>query len=229
MQQLLLLHGAIGAKDQLLPLANELSGDYEVHLLNFLGHGGEKMPEEDFSIPMFAEQVLDYMEMNRFDQISLFGYSMGGYVAMHLAALYPNRLKKLVTLATKFHWNNEIAAREVKMLDPEKIEEKVPEFAKELKQRHGEQQWRLLLQKTSRLLFLLGESNLLNSEKIVSVTTPSLILLGDRDKMVSLDETVAFYKQLPKAFLGVLPGTGHPIEQVNVKRLAFAIREFIGQ
>ena len=40
-------------------------------------------------------------------------------------------------------------------------------------------------------------------------------MLGDRDKMVSLDETVAVYKSLPNAEMCVLPNTPHPLEQAD--------------
>jgi alpha/beta superfamily hydrolase len=54
-------------------------------------------------------------------------------------------------------------------------------------------------------------------------------LLGDRDKMVPLEETVAVYKQLRNAQFGVIPGTPHAFEQVNVPLLAQLITTFINQ
>jgi pimeloyl-ACP methyl ester carboxylesterase len=227
MQHIVLLHGAIGAKDQLVPLANELSAEFHVHYFSFAGHGGEPMPPEGFSIELFAKQLLDYLDANKLSQVHLFGYSMGGYVAMYLAKHYPERVIKLVTIATKFQWDESIAAREVKMLDPQKLEEKVPAFAKELQQRHGTQAWQTVLQKTASLLFSLGKNNVLKPEDYASLMVPCLLLLGDRDKMVTLEETVAVYKQLSNARLGVLPATPHPLEQVNVKRLGFEIRQFM--
>jgi hypothetical protein len=47
--------------------------------------------------------------------------------------------------------------------------------------------------------------------------------------MVTLDETVAVYKQLPNAQLGVLPGTPHAFEQVNLSVLAQMITRFINE
>jgi esterase/lipase len=228
MQHILLLHGAIGAKDQLKPLADELASGYTIHLLNFAGHGGEQMPEAEFSISLFTQQVLDYLDNRNIERVCLFGYSMGGYVAMHLASLYPGRISKLITLATKFHWDEQISAREVKMLDPVKIEEKVPAFASELRERHQPVAWQTVLDKTAALLLSLGKENVLKAEDIVSIKLPVLLLLGDRDKMVSLEETVTVFKQLPDGRMALLPGTPHPIEQVLVKRLAFEIREFAG-
>ena len=58
MQHLILLHGAIGAKDQLQVLADELSNEFIVHNLGFIGHGGEPLPREAFSIELFANVIL---------------------------------------------------------------------------------------------------------------------------------------------------------------------------
>src|SRR4029077_13449669 len=101
MQHLLVLHGAIGAKDQLQPLAEKLRSHYIVHTLNFSGHGGETIPAT-FSIEGFANDVLHYLKQNNIDKINIFGYSMGGYVALYLAKHYPEKVNKAATLATKF-------------------------------------------------------------------------------------------------------------------------------
>ena len=95
MQHLLLLHGAIGSKEQLFPLAKVLREKYTVHTLNFTGHGGENIPEEPFSIELFAKDVLRYMDQHNIEHTSLFGYSMGGYVAMYLQKNIPKRSAEL--------------------------------------------------------------------------------------------------------------------------------------
>lgn len=41
MQHLLLLHGAIGAKDQLERLEQLFNATHTVHRINFNGHGGD--------------------------------------------------------------------------------------------------------------------------------------------------------------------------------------------
>jgi hypothetical protein len=43
--------------------------------------------------------------------------------------------------------------------------------------------------------------------------------------MVTLDETVAVYRQLPHGQLAVLPNTAHPLEAVSVDRLCWMIRQ----
>jgi len=228
MQHLLLLHGALGSKEQLQPLMVALQDKYIVHIINFSGHGGEAFPGELFSMPLFANDVLHYLQQNNIEQVDIFGYSMGGYVAMHLAKYHPQKVNKVITLATKFHWDETVAAKEIKMLDAAVIEQKLPAFAAQLKQRHAPQDWKLLLEKTTALLLSLGKNNALKLEDYTSLSAPSLLLLGDRDKMISTEETFAVYKQLPNAQLGILPATPHPIEQVNINTLAFFIQQFIG-
>ncbi len=52
---------------------------------------------------------------------------MGGYVALYLAKHHLQLVHKIFTLATKFHWDETVAANENKRLQPEGIEEKVPQ------------------------------------------------------------------------------------------------------
>jgi pimeloyl-ACP methyl ester carboxylesterase len=229
MQHLILLHGAIGAKDQLQPLANRLKNDFNIHLLNFSGHGGNPFPEKPFSFQLFAQDILDYMQTRNLDNAAVFGYSMGGYAAMYLAKYYPGKISKLITLATKYYWDTAVAAKEIKMLDPETIELKLPAFAKELEQRHAPQDWKKVLHHTEQLLIHLGNNNELKAADYASISIPCLLMLGDRDKMISLQETVDVYMQLSNAAFAVLPKTPHPIEKVDMELLSFFIARFLNQ
>ncbi len=227
MKTLLLLHGAIGAEDQLQPLAELLSSKYDIHTLCFSGHGTMPLNDEGFSIPVFSKEVVAYIEKNGLQDVSVFGYSMGGYVAMYIARHYPGKLQKIVTLASKFHWDTAVAEKETKMLDADKIEAKIPAFATTLKSRHTATGWKELLQKTAGMMLEMGERNPLTLEDYPTINNPSLILLGDRDKMISLEETLAVYKALPDARMGIIPDTHHPIEQTNIPLLAEMIKYFV--
>lgn len=223
---LLLLHGAIGAAAQLQPLAAELGKDFTVHTLDFSGHGKKPFPAKPFSISLFAEDVLNYIDGQGLDNVLLFGYSMGGYVGMFLARYHSERISKLATLATKFSWDPAIAQREIQMINPGKIEEKIPAFARTLEQRHHPKDWKQVLQHTAGLLADLGNDPPLTAEVYREISTPSLLLVGDSDKMVSLEETIAVFRNLAGARLGILPGTPHPIEQVDTMMLAWQLRHF---
>ena len=226
MKTLLLLHGAIGSEAQLTDLKDALSKYYSVHTLNFSGHGGKDLTS-DFSIEGFAQEVLDWMKKKKLSSISIFGYSMGGYVALYLARHYPNAIDCVVTLATKLYWDEHVATKEAGNLQPGIIKVKVPAFAEALKQRHLPIDWEVLLEKTAALLNLMGSVNPLNIKDFSQVNCPVLLTLGDRDKMVSLVETVTVFKQIQNGQLAVLPFTHHAIETIDVNMVSLLIRNFI--
>lgn len=226
MKHLLLLHGAVGSKDQLQPLADLLKNDFIVHLFNFSGHGGKPFAQEPFSIKSFATELEGYLSTHKIQHASVFGYSMGGYVALYLAKQQPQLLSEIVTIATKFQWDETIAAKEVAMLNAKIILEKVPVFADQLKQRHQPNDWKLVLEKTKAMLLQMGNENPLQLNDYAAISQPVLLLLGDNDKMVTREETEAVQKALPNSRFVLLEQTAHPIEKVNNVVLADMILEF---
>jgi len=226
MKSILLLHGAIGSSSQLEPLANLLSDSVTVNLLNFSGHGGKTLTDEPFSIEMFAEDVLYFIDRNGLGKVDIYGYSMGGYVALYIAKNYPEKVNRIFTTATKFHWNEETAQRESKTLNPKEISEKVPKFAEQLSQRHSPEDWKVVLKKTAEMMINLGRSKTLKDEDFSLIENKVLLSIGDRDNMVSLEETVDVYRRLKNASLLILPDTPHPIEKISAERLAYEIKMF---
>ncbi len=226
MKKLLLLHGALGSKSQLEPLAEILKNDFEVHALNFSGHGGSPFADT-FGIEQSTTEVLDFLNKNNLEQVDIFGYSMGGYVALNFAHLHPERVGKIVTLATKFDWTLEGAEREIKMLDPDKIEAKIPAFANQLQERHSPNDWKVLLRKTADMMLELGQVPTLTPTILSKIPHQSLICLGDSDQMVSLEETTQAAAALPNGQLKVLEQTPHPFEKVNTAAFTSILASFL--
>lgn len=227
MEHILLLHGALGAASTLEPLKKELLPFYQVHSFNFSGHGGSEIPQAGFSIELFTQDVLAYLDQQQLPAVHIFGYSMGGYVALYLAKLHPEKVKSIFTLATKFNWSPATAEKEIRLLNPEKIQEKVPHFAKALAERHDPQDWKENMIKTADLMQQLGQTPSLPDDDLAQINVPVQVGVGDGDPMVSLEETIKTYRLLPDAKLLVLPATKHPIEVVSVSRLQYEIKEFI--
>ncbi|MCB0408992.1 MAG: alpha/beta fold hydrolase [Flavobacteriales bacterium] len=226
MKKILILHGALGAKDQFYPLAEMLNDDFEIHLLNFSGHGGETFKSQ-FNIPQFAQDVIDYLDENKIDKIDVFGYSMGGYVALFLAKHYSETIGKIITLGTKFKWTPEIASKEIKMLNPLKIEEKIPKFAEVLKQRNLPNDWKEMMNKTSKMMIEMGEQNVLTIEDYKTINHIVKIGLADVDEMVTYEETIEVANALPNAQFYQLKNSNHPIEKVDSQLLIEEICSFL--
>ncbi|HEU4718513.1 MAG TPA: alpha/beta hydrolase [Bacteroidia bacterium] len=213
---LLMLHGAIGASDQLERLSGEFSGAYgEVLFFDFPGHGCKAAEDAEFSIPYFANALLAWMEEKNVVQPDVFGYSMGGYVALYIASHFPGKLGKIVTLGTKFSWSGETALKEVKMLDPEKIKEKVPAFAAALEKRHSPGDWKTVLSKTTGMMLELGRDPALKKQDFLRIATPVLLTVGGKDTMVGREETEEVHRLVAGSQLHVFRDTPHPVEMID--------------
>lgn len=227
-KHLILLHGALAQKhqfDELLPMLN--CG--EVVPLDFPGHGDLPLASATvFNLPTLAEYVLSVMGQKGIEQADLMGYSMGGYVSMYLANKYPDRFTGILTLATKYRWNPEIALQETARLNPEVLAEKAPAFVAQLQTLHPHTDWKMLLNQTAEFMTDLGQMDYLHSDKLSRQSVRSCIAVGDRDKMVTLDETLQVFKALPDAQLAVLPDTPHPFERMNMSKVAQLVNAFFG-
>ena len=226
MTDLLLLHGALGAAAQMQPLVAHFERTHRVHVLEFEGHGASAMRNRPYRIEHFAENVLTYLEAASLQSVAVFGFSMGGYVALHLAGSEPSRIERIATLGTKFDWTPESAARETRMLDAEVMLEKVPGFAAMLQQRHSAPGWKNVLLRTAEMMTALGAEPAVDTARLGRVNVPVRICVGDRDRMVSLEESIGAFRALPNAELQVLPATPHPLEQVPAERVVAALADF---
>jgi pimeloyl-ACP methyl ester carboxylesterase len=225
MEKLILLHGALGAEKQFDQLKQSLSSIFDIYTFNFIGHGGRELDVDSFTIEGFSEELLGLIQRVG-EPVNIFGYSMGGYVALYAALQNHGKIKKIFTLATKFEWSQESAEREVKMLNPKVIEERLPAFAEELKERHFPVDWKLNMEMTAKMMLSLGKNPLLNEENLGRIEQEVLFGIGDKDKMVSLEETARFQRYITKSNLLVIPGTPHPLEKVNNDRLCYEIHNF---
>jgi pimeloyl-ACP methyl ester carboxylesterase len=217
-EDILLLHGALGSKtqfDKLIPLLKE---HYNVHTLNFEGHGG-RSTQNAFSIDLFRKNTLDYLEAQQLSAVTIFGYSMGGYVALSLALQKPEMVKRIVTLGTKFDWTPRSAEKEGKMLNPEKIKQKIPHFAKILEATHSPNDWEEVMHKTAQMMLGLGNGNALNIDELAQIKTPTLIGIGNKDHMVGIEESESAANALANGRLKVLEDVQHPIEKVDAEVL----------
>ncbi len=225
-QPLILLHGALGSQQQLQPLAERLKNEFAIHTLNFEGHGGRRSTR-DFSLDHFMENLRQFIEDEKLNKPDIFGYSMGGYVALKLAMEFPDKVNRIMTLGTKFNWTPESAAHEVGMLNPDVIEEKVPQFATQLKERHAPLDWKMVLSKTAGMMQALGNGVALQPKDFSRVGCPVLLTAGSADNMVTQEETKQVADSIPKSTFEIFDGFKHPIEKVELGVLAERVVQFM--
>ena len=228
MQSIILLHGALGAAQSLLPLSQALSSLADVHMLEFSGHGDAAWPEQGFTMDIFEQDVLGLMEAKGLETAHIFGYSMGGFVGLRLAKAHPHRFGSVTTLATKLDWTEETCAKEAQMLDADILEAKAPKFIAGLSQVHTRNGWRTVMEETRRMLQRMS-SYRFSPEDLAGINTRVRLIIGDRDKMVRLDETIDAFRLLPNVELAVLPGTPHPLEAADTALLSAHIGNMLSK
>jgi pimeloyl-ACP methyl ester carboxylesterase len=64
---------------------------------------------------------------------------------------------------------------------------------------------------------------------LTRISIPTLLIGGDRDDLVPLEDLVEMYRTLPRAALWVVPGAGHLLSMETWRRAAFQeeVRRFL--
>jgi pimeloyl-ACP methyl ester carboxylesterase len=220
--KLILLHGALGTDEQMGALAQSLSEHFAIRNLLFNGHGTEQAGAA-FNIEELSEQLL--LELNG-EKALVFGYSMGGYVALAAASRAPELFEGVITLGTKFDWSPQTLEKELAQLNPDKILEKVPQLAAMLEKRHGERWPQMVIETAAMMRHLSSKYSKLESHWS-EMKTRVLMLLGDQDKMVTQHESERAAENIPNAVLKILPNTPHQIERANVELISAEILQFL--
>ena len=90
-----LLHGFLGSHEIWEQTIQNLSGSYRVIAIDLPGHGHTPVIGYAHSMEMMARCVKKVLDSLRLKKYVLVGHSMGGYVALAFADLYPDNLRGL--------------------------------------------------------------------------------------------------------------------------------------
>jgi len=102
---LVLLHGMGSSHDAWKLITPDLAQRHEVILLDLPGHGLSKMPGGTKMDPFsLATLVTQQMEMLGHKTFHVAGNSLGGWVALEMAAAYPDRVKSAIGIAPAGLW-----------------------------------------------------------------------------------------------------------------------------
>jgi pimeloyl-ACP methyl ester carboxylesterase len=220
---ILCLHGALGTAAQFDPIRPYFPENIPVLAPTLPGHGNAAL-DHAYSLPYFAAAVLDLMDQAKITRTDIFGYSMGGYLALWLAWKHPDRVRRIVTLNTKLDWTPASAARMSNMFDPEKIVSKVPQLAESLAQTHDD--WRKVAQYSADFVQSLGAGHGLPQEAFLQINCPVLVLRGELDTTVSTEESQQAAVWLPHGQYEEIIGGKHALEQLDLTLLMALVLKF---
>lgn len=222
---ILLLHGALNTSDQFTLLSEKLEPFFDVYSFDFSGHSQE-LYEDALDMSVMVRDIAQYMDRMESETCHIFGYSMGGYAALSYATSQPKKLGKIITLGTKWDWNPTSSAKEVAMLDPEMMAEKVPSYVAKLQVIFGENNWMNVVRKTASLMLDLGHGGGLVEDDFKTIETDVLILRGSEDKMVTAESSQEVASWLQNGTYQEIDDAPHPLEKVDMDVLVGEIVEF---
>ena len=94
------IHGLSGSSRWWCKNIPTIARHYRVYLVDLPGFGMTRHLHHTFSLKQCATWVNDWMQAIGLDEANLVGHSMGGYVSMALAALHPEKVKRLILVAS---------------------------------------------------------------------------------------------------------------------------------
>jgi len=221
---IVMLHGANG-RGQAIQSLVEVLRPLKVHAPDMVGHGGRALPER-LSIADMAADVVNFMDSRGIPRAVAGGYSVGGYVALYVARHYPERVSGVVTLATKWIFDERTVAHLTHLADPERLSRPGNPRAAQLEAAHRPQDWRRVTEANRQLFRDLGARPPLSQDDLRAIGKPALVLSSEDDQLVPRDEAVALGKLLG-CTAGLMPGQCHPLSAVPLPAVGQAIKNWV--
>lgn len=97
-QPMVLLHGFLESSTMWKPLIPQVSKNHFVITIDFPGHGKSGVISEIHSMELMAEVVNEIVQQLKIPEATFICHSMGGYVALAYAEMFPGKVDKLVLL-----------------------------------------------------------------------------------------------------------------------------------
>jgi len=201
------------------------SQTYRCLLPDLRGHGRTRSEAKDWSTPLLADDMAGFLRALGIGRAHVIGYSLGGGVALHLAAAHPQLVRSLTVIGCG-GWADPAGADE---FEPEVLlHSGQTAFIERTKALHAEAHggdWQHHLRQSARdwrAYPSLAESDW------ARLTMPMLLIGGEHDAYAPPHKLFAMQAKCPQAEVWTVPGCGHrphmPTEkakETNGRMLAF--------
>jgi pimeloyl-ACP methyl ester carboxylesterase len=194
---LLLIHGNGGSISDFRSTIPFFSGKYKVIAVDSRAQGKTTDAGDSLSFEMMADDFAALLDEMKIDSAYVIGWSDGGINALLLAQRHPGKVMKLVSTGAN--------------LTPDSSAIRPSDWRSEKEQyeRDKNKTWSTAKEKNDWKLFMLDwlQPNVPFTD-LSRIQCPSLIICGDHD-VITIVHTVGIYTHIPKAYLWVVPHSGH--------------------
>jgi pimeloyl-ACP methyl ester carboxylesterase len=231
---LLFLHGLGGSWKDWADNLPAFASTHRVVAIDFPGFGDSGQPEMEYSIEILTNILEKFLEERKLGGVHLVGHSMGGLIALNLAARPNSRVKKLVVsdavgIGDKAEFLSYAMAR--KIMGPESRWESVEGVLRDEFRSMIESFIKGQKPKTAREFFeslpkvpITGKpllpmtpgvqmaASIIDFDlrpKLGSVRQPTLILWGAKDPVAPAQDAFFLQKEIRNSTLVLFPNSGH--------------------
>lgn len=96
----LFIHGILGSHRNWAHLIDRIDDNHRVIVPDLFGHGESAKPVGDYSLGAHAATMRDLLDRLGIERVTLVGHSLGGGIAMEFYYLFPERVERLVLVAS---------------------------------------------------------------------------------------------------------------------------------
>jgi pimeloyl-ACP methyl ester carboxylesterase len=201
-----------------MPFIDELARKYEVIIPWMPGFGHSERPDWVTNMDDVSYIFLDLLEKLKLKDVTLVGFSLGGWIASEMAIKNTSRIKKLVLVDSYGIKVGDKYARDIAdvwFLDPDKVLQlkyvdtkhgvfdypSMPESKLEVIARNRETTARFCWEPYMHHPHL--------RRRLHRIDVPTLVIWGEQDGIVSKDYGKAYAKSIQGARFVAVPKTGH--------------------
>jgi pimeloyl-ACP methyl ester carboxylesterase len=196
-QPLLIIHGNGGSINNFVYQIPYFSKKYKVIIADSRAQGKSTDKGDSLTYEMMADDYAALLDAMKIDSAFVIGWSDGGINGLLLAIRHPEKVKKLAVTGANLVPDTTAV--------PQQIWDMVTPVITELKNKPIKTDPE---KNTLKLYKLLAEQPHIPITDLQSIKCPTLVIGGDHD-VIKEEHTMLIYKNIPKSYLWILPGSGH--------------------
>ena len=221
-KDIILLHGWGQNIEMMKPLGDKLEDKYRITIIDFPGFGDSPEPKEVFKVEDYCEVVEELVKALKIKKPTLVGHSFGGRVSIMFASR--NEVDKLILFGSPCFHKEEKSLKLQALRTLKKVPgiNKLEGFAK----KHiGSRDYKNASEMMRKILVEVINEDL---EKYARrIKCPTLLMWGDNDLEVSVDDARKMEKIIDDAALIVFPNSSHYAYLENLNQVVKIIKEFV--
>lgn len=223
-EPLLLVHGFLGRASNWENYTAALSKNHQLILVDLRGHGYSTNEKSKYIFKDSASDLLAVLDDVGVVSTHAAGFSAGSSALLRMAISYPDRLKSIVIMGLPTQFTDKTVSL-FKSFHPDSVSQT---FLEQVSANHerGEAQTRKLLNNLQQLAKNTNEQY--TNIQLAAMTTPTLIVSGDRDLAVPVEQSLMLYRTIPNAYLMVMPNTGHSMAPADDQGAAYLTSAMLG-